>query len=64
MLSGIGEVRIEQNARASRRAVMMGVFAGTGLDEESVRLIRTGDDGEEHFPVLRPMADAAAMFAA
>ena len=55
-LSGVGSVRIEQNARASRRAVMMGAFTGSGLDEEAVRLLRTGDDGEEEFPVMRPMS--------
>lgn len=58
-LSGVGEVRIEQNARASRRAVMMGAFLGTGLDEDAVRLMRTGDDGEEQFPVIRYGADDA-----
>lgn len=61
-LSGVSEVRVEQNARGSRRAVMAGIFFAGG-DEPRVRLVRSGDDGEEDFPVTRPAAGDLALFA-
>ncbi|MDX2234751.1 MAG: hypothetical protein NW200_09655 [Hyphomonadaceae bacterium] len=58
VLAGVAQVRVEQDAQDTRSAVMAGVFLGCGLDRDGVRLVRSGDDGELDFPVLR-VGDAA-----
>lgn len=55
-LSGVAQLRVEQNARGARRLVVSGALLATDLDEDDVRLVRSGDDGEEDYPVIRPAA--------
>jgi hypothetical protein len=62
-LTGIGEIRIEQNAHATRRVMIAGLLAATGLEEDAVRLVQSTDDGEVAFPVERPLGDFEAFFA-
>ncbi len=53
VLAGVAQVRIEQNAAGARRAVREGAFFATALEDDGVRLVRSGDDGEQEFPVIR-----------
>lgn len=62
-LSRVGEVRVEQNAHATRRVMIAGLLSATGLDDENVRLVQSTDDGEVMFPVERPLGDFEAFLA-
>ena len=52
-LSGIGHIRVEQNSAATRQAVLAGSFFATTLEDEKVRLVRSGDNGDVDCPVTR-----------
>ncbi len=52
-LSGIAQVRVEQNAALTRQAVIAGAFFATTLEDDGVRLVRSGDDGDVDYPVIR-----------
>ncbi len=65
-LSGVAHVRVEQNATGTRQAVLAGAFFATTLEDDGVRLVRSGDDGDVDHPVMRlggPSLDADWPFA-
>lgn len=64
VLSGVAQIRIEQNAEATRHAVVAGVLAATGLRADGVRLTRALDDGGEREYVVEHLAAGWALEAA